>query len=175
MEKDVEEILERAERRGRRRVSAPAWLRKPRRVGGPGGAQLTSWVFAIALILLVTSLFLRSMIVWLALGGVALLLLGYWLAMRNRGAVPVGRGERVITPLRLLVTALILLVLGLLPPLRRWFLYFGAVAFILFVWAYWTSWPKRSSATRGSERRWRGQVVDYPESLWNRLRRWFRR
>lgn len=174
VKQEIEEILERAgdERSGpgKRRAFGPRF-RKPR--GGPGNAvSLTGWLVVIAVVLLITALVFRNMFLPLAIAGAALLLIGYWLASRSRGgaATRVTRIQAQITPARLLVAALIALLLGI--ALKRWFVYFGAVGFFLFLWAYWISWPKRGA---GRGRRWRGgEVIDYPESFWAKLRRWIR-
>jgi hypothetical protein len=170
VKQEIEEILERADD-GRRGGPAPRF----RRPGGgrSGGLNLTGLLVVVAVVLMITALAVRNLFLPLALAGVALLLVGYWLALRSRGGPPTGPVQRLgegITSGRLLVAALILLVLGLV--LKRWFVYFGALAFFLFLWAYWIAWPKRRGG--GSERRWRGEVVDYPEGFWAKVRRWIR-
>jgi hypothetical protein len=174
VKQEIEEILERVDDRGRRQGTGPRF-RKPGG-GGKNTGSLTGWFVVISVVLLITALVFRNMFLPLALAGVALLLIGYWLAMRSRRGGPpvrITRIEQLITPGRLLVAALILLVLGLVPPLRGWFPYLGLLAFFLFLWAYWIAWPRRGSA-RGVGQRWRGQVIDYPESFWAKVRRWIR-
>lgn len=168
MKQEIEEILERVDDRGRRRGTG-ARFRRPRGIGR-NRVSLTGWLVVISVVLLITALVYRNMFLPLALAGAALLLIGYWLAMRSRGGAPVRvtRIEQQITPARLLVVALAALLLGLI--LRRWFAYFGALAFFLFLWAYWIAWPKRP----GRDRRWRGEVIDYPEGIWAKVRRWIR-
>jgi hypothetical protein len=168
VKEEIEEILERVDDRGKRGASRPRF-RKP-----PGGRRhavsLTGWLVVTAVFLLITALVFRNMFLGLAIAGAALLLIGYWLAMRSSrgGAVRVARVQAQVTPPRLLVAALIALLVGI--ALRRWFVYFGALAFFLFLWAYWIAWPKRP----GRDRRWRSEVIDYPESFWTKVRRWIR-
>jgi Flp pilus assembly protein TadB len=167
---EIEEILERADQ-GAQGGPDPRFRRPGR--GRSGDLNLTGLLVVIAVVLMITALAIRNLFLPLALAGVALLLVGYWLALRSRGGSPGGPVRRVtegITPGRLLVAAVVLLVLGLV--LKRWFPYFGALAFFLFLWAYWIAWPKRKGGQ--GERRWRGEVVDYPESFWSKVRRWIR-
>lgn len=133
--------------------------------------SMTGWLVVIASVLLITSLVFRNLFVPLALAGVALLLVGYWLAMRARSGSETTRINHLsdlITAPRLLAAALMLLVVGL--AARRWFVYFAALAFFLFLWAYWISWPRGAK----KERRWRGEAVE-TEGFLARLRRWLGR
>ncbi|MBM3959932.1 MAG: hypothetical protein FJ314_09240 [SAR202 cluster bacterium] len=132
--------------------------------------RLTGWLVVVAAALLITSLVVRNLFLPIALAGVALLLTGYWLAMRSRSGSETARIRRlsdIITAPRLLTVALGLLVVGL--AVRRWLVFFAALAFLLFIWAYWIAWPK----TTRSGSRWRGEAVE-TEGFLARLRRWLR-
>lgn len=133
--------------------------------------SLTGWLVVIAGVLLITSLVFRNLFFPLALAGVALLLVGYWLAMRSRRGSETTRINRLsdqITAPRLLTAAFMLLVAGL--AVRRWLVYFAALAFFLFLWAYWIAWPRQAR----KDQRWRGDAVE-TENFLARLRRWLGR
>ncbi len=80
------------------------------------------------------------------------------------------RAPRItVSPYSLLWSGLGLLIAAAL--LRRFFLFFAAAGVLLLIAAYLMQFAR----PRGRhERRWRGQVVNYPDTWSNRIRRLFR-
>ena len=77
----------------------------------------------------------------------------------------------IITPGRLFLAGLAVLLLGMV--IRPAFYPLGVIALVLFGSGYYMTF--RRMRHRRAERRWRGDVVDLPNSWPSRFRRWFRR
>ncbi|MFW6174268.1 MAG: hypothetical protein ACOC5K_00620 [Chloroflexota bacterium] len=87
-------------------------------------------------------------------------------SLTSRLKLPRARDVR-ITPARLAVGALLLVAVAL--AVRQFTLLLISAAFVLLIAAYLM---QASGPSARYEKRWRGEIVEYPDSASNKLRRW---